>query len=237
MSECSARRLQDQRGDIVVGRQQIRDTSGIVRRDDKRVLNHPRRNAGRAARRERNLVVPSVKMARETDYLALAGESARKAERQVRGLGSGSRKAHLRGGRNHLLHQFRPLDFERMRCPIVRAFSHLGRDGIHHQGMIVTEDERTVPSQIVHVLVAVHVPFARTRGPFDVHRMRLQVSAEVRDAVGQQRPGACGQHSRARCLIRVGAQDVRSLQRDRLSGHASYVIADRPALQDGLNGA
>ena len=75
--------------------------------------------------------------------------------------------------------------------------------------MIVAEDQRAVSAEIIDVLVAVHVPFARARGPLDINRVRLQIAADMRDAIRQQRFGPFVEGAGARRLLRIGAEDFR----------------------------
>ena len=88
-------------------------------------------NAGRHAavevrhRAGRDLVVPAVKVADEAHHLRLAGEGAREAQREMRGLGARRREAHALGARDQALDQLRPAHLELVRGAPVRALRHL----------------------------------------------------------------------------------------------------------------
>src|SRR5215831_520389 len=114
-------------------------------------------------------------MACEANQFGLARESPRQPQSQVRGLGSRSGEAHLLGRRNHFMDQLRPFDFERMRCAVMRAFGCLRGDRFGYGGMIVTQEKRAVPPDIIDVFVAIYVPLARALSPLDKNRVRLQM--------------------------------------------------------------
>lgn len=149
-----------------------------------------------------------MEMAGEADDLALAREGARHAQCQQRGFGAGKREAYALGRRKQFANELRPFDLERVRSTVVRALPQLFGDGGDHAWMIVAQDEGAVAAEIIDVLISVGVPFVRAVGPLDVDRMRLQVSAGVRHAVGQQRFGALVERSAARRLRGIRAQNL-----------------------------
>src|SRR5262245_46389472 len=101
------------------------------------------------------MVVPSMEMAGEADNLVLAGEDTGDAERQVGGLSSRSCETHAFCRRNHLMDELGPLDFQLVRCPIMRAFRYLGGHTFDYHRVIVTEDKRTVSAEVIDVLVTI----------------------------------------------------------------------------------
>ena len=50
--------------------------------------------------------------------------------------------------------------------------------------MVVTQQQRTVAHNVVHVLVAIDVPLARAGRAFDVDRVGLHVADVVSDSAG-----------------------------------------------------
>ena len=68
----------------------------------------------------------------------------------------------------------------------MHALCDLRRDRFHDCRIIVTENQRAVSAEIIDVLVAVDIPFARARGTLHIDRVRLQETTDVGYAVGQQ---------------------------------------------------
>ena len=90
----------------------------------------------------------------------------------------------------------------------------------------MTKDESAVSAQIIDVLVAVHIPFARARGTLHIDRVWLQEAANVGNAVRQYRFGTLVQCSGTGRLLRIGAEDLRFRKWDGPNSHATYDIAD-----------
>ena len=108
------------------------------------------------------------------------------------------------------------------------ALRGLRRDRFHDCRITVTKDQRAVSAEIVDVLVAVHIPFARARGPLHIDRVRLQEAANVGNAVRQQGFGPVVQGSGAGRFFRIGAEDLRFRKGEGPRSHATYDIADGP---------
>jgi hypothetical protein len=106
------------------------------------------------------MVVPAVKVPGEADDLALSGECARHTQRQVRRLCSGHCEPHSLRGWNQALDLLGPLDLQGMARSVMRTLRGLPDDRVHDRRMIVPENQRAVPTEIVHILVAIHVPLA-----------------------------------------------------------------------------
>jgi hypothetical protein len=68
---------------------------------------------------------------------------------------------------------------------VMDALCGLPRDRLHDCRITVTKDESAVSAQIIDVLVAVHIPFARARGTLHIDRVWLQEAADVGNAVRQ----------------------------------------------------
>lgn len=126
----------------------------------------------------------------------------------MRGLGTGVQEAYPFDRGNQFVNEFGPLDFQGVRRAIMNAFGQLGRHGIHHCRVIVTEDQRPVSAEMIDVFVPIDVPLPRAGGAFDIHRVRFQVPADVGDPVVQQRCGSGVQGAGGRSLVRVGAENV-----------------------------
>ena len=56
----------------------------------------------------------------------------------------------------------------------MRTEFHLPLDRLHHDGCAMAEQQRAVAAEIVDVLVAIDVPFARTRAAGGVDRIGQQ---------------------------------------------------------------
>src|SRR5207245_8808290 len=78
--------------------------------------------------------------------------------------------------------------------------------GFHDRWIAVTEEQRAVASEIVHVAVSVDVPFAGAIGAVDEDGMREQVAGVVRDAAGEDpaRLGVAGLRGWSLANIRFG---------------------------------
>ena len=226
LSECGAGRLENQRRDIVARSEPVLHLPEIVRRGHQRIFHDAGNNARRAAGRKTNMVMPAMEVPGEADDLALAGECARHAQREVRRLRTGNRETHPLCGWDQLLNQFGPLHFQSVAGAVMGALCGLRRDRFHDCRITVTKDQRAVSAEIIDVLVAVHIPFARARGPLHIDRVRLQEAADVGNAVRQQRFGTVVQGSGTGRLFRIGAEDLRFRQGDGPNSHATYDIAD-----------
>ena len=99
----------------------------VVRRGYQSVFNNTGDDARSATRREADMIVPAVEMPCKADNLALAGERARHAQRQMRRLRPSYREANSFGGRNQLLDKFAPADFQRVTRAVVCAVREVVR--------------------------------------------------------------------------------------------------------------
>ena len=226
LSKCRSGRLENQRRDVVARSEPVLHLLEVIRRGHQSVLHDSGNDTGRAAGRKANMVMPAMEVPGEAYDLALAGECARHAQREVRGLRAGHRETHPLCGWDHLLNQFGPLHFQCVAGAVMYALRGLRRDRFHDCRLTVTKDQRAVSAEIIDVLVAVHIPFARARGPLHIDRVRLQEAADVGNAVRQQRFGPVVQGSGTGRLFRIGAEDLRLRQWDGPNSHATYDIAD-----------
>lgn len=56
-----------------------------------------------------------------------------------------------------------------------------------HFGVIVPEDQRAMAAEIVHIFVAINIPFARTIGVIDINLMGAHVPPIMGDTAGHLR--------------------------------------------------
>src|SRR6185503_15792639 len=148
-----------------------------------------------AARRD--LVVPAVEMADEPHDLRLARICARQPQREVRCLGSRGREAHAIGRWDKPLHKRGPLHFELMRRAPMGAERNLPLHRFDDRRMAVAVEQRAVTTKVVDILVAVDVPFARSRRARDVDGVGRRDSGIVRQARRQDFTRLGVQHGRA----------------------------------------
>ena len=170
-----------------------------------------------------HLIVPAVEMADEAHHLRLGRVGARKAQREMRRLRARRREAHALGARDQPLHQLGPAHLELVRGAPMGALRHLLLHRLDHGRMGVAEQQRAVAAEIVDILVAVDVPFARPRGALPRRSDRARACASHASA----RPGspcrpprraspspACGRGIRSR-----SCELVRAAERCRSSTH------------------
>ena len=89
------------------------------------------------------------------------------------------------GGRNQLLNEFAPVDFQRVTGAVVGAVADLRGHGIEDGGMIVAQNQRAVAAEVVHIFVSIDVPLMRPRSPIYINWMRFHVPPDVGNTVGQ----------------------------------------------------
>ena len=95
----------------------------------------------------------------------------------------------------------RPLQLELVRGSVVRAARQLGHHSLDHGRVAVAEQQRAMASDVVDVLISVHVPLARSGRARHEWRVRLEVAAYMGDAVGEQADSAGMKPGRARRLF------------------------------------
>jgi len=187
----SARRFEHHRRDVVAALEQLHDRTDIVGGHQDRQVGHALGNArGRRAVIVRggargDVVVPAMEVADEADDLVLAGMGAGEADRHVRGFRARRGETDFLGRRDQLAHEFGPTHLELVAGTIVRPEIHLPLHGLDDGGMRMAEQHRAVTTEVIHVLVAIDVPFARPHGTRDVNRIRVEVARIVRDAARQ----------------------------------------------------
>ena len=89
----------------------------------------------------------------------------------------------------------------------MRTFRDLLTHRLHNGWMIVTEEQRTVTTEIIDVLVSIDVPFARPLRLRDEERIGCKVARVVRHAAREESTGTLRKSSRSWCFRSVCAPD------------------------------
>ncbi len=63
----------------------------------------------------------------------------------------------------------------------------------HHLRIVVAEEKRAVATEVIDILVAVDIPFARPLGALDIDAVRLDVARVMRDPARQDVDGLGGE--------------------------------------------
>jgi hypothetical protein len=90
---------------------------------------------------------------------------------------------------------------------VVGAEIQLSVDGLHDADVVVSQQQRTVPAVVVHVLIAVDIPFARTLGAIHVDGIRIQLPGVVHDTARQHLARPRCQHLRSGSSLAIGGDD------------------------------
>jgi hypothetical protein len=155
----------------------------------------------------RDMVVPAVEMPEKADDLVLTREGAGQAQREVGRFGTRGSEADALGARYQLLDQLCPAQLELVRRPEMRAERHLSLHCRDDFRRAVAEQQGAVPTEVVHVLMAVHAPFARSRGPFDEQRIRIEDARIVREPTRERRFCTLVERGRFRGLRAIALED------------------------------
>ena len=108
--------------------------------------------------------MPAVKVVAELDYPGLPRVRPGEPDCHHGRLGPGAVKAQLFDRGHETLHPGRPPDLELGAAPEVGPFPDLSAHRLDYAGVGMTEYESAVPHHVAQVLVAVHIPLARS-GP------------------------------------------------------------------------
>jgi hypothetical protein len=215
LTETGSGRFQDDRGDVVVALDDASRCLDVVGGRQQDIVGNLGQHAGRGravemvADAECDMILPAMEMAEEADDLRLAGKRAREAERHQIGLGARRGEAHLLGAGNQFLHQRAPAYFQLVARSVMRAMVELRVRGFDDLGMVVAEQQRTVAAEIVDILVAVDIPFARSLRPVDIEAIRIETPGIVRQAAREDIAGLLRKAGRTRRLLAVGGNDTR----------------------------
>jgi len=188
---AGAERLDQHGGDVVACGQQVLHGGHVVDRHEDDAGRDFAQHAGRGRAvevvlgAERDVVVPAVEVALETDDLFLAARGARDSQREVRCLSAGRREAHALGGRHHLADELRPLDLKLGAGGKVHALLQLRLRGGDDLRVLVAEQQRAVAAVVVDVFVAVEIPFAGAERVVAVDAVGPQPAGVVDDAARQ----------------------------------------------------
>ena len=179
-----------------------------------------------------HMIVPAVKMTFEADELCGPRMGAGEAQRQQRGLGPGCGEAHPHRAGHQRLDQPGPGDFFGMACAEMGAGAQLRLGGLGHIGVPVAQNKCPVTDEIIHVFVAVHVPFAGALGPLHIERMRILVADIVADAARKPAQGFGVKPGRARRPLPIGGFEAAGPDGCCLIRHGDsliYISASSPA--------
>ena len=182
-----ARRLQDHRGDVVVGLQGALDLLRVVGRDHVRQRGHLGRDAAHvAASARQQQVVPAVEMVREPQDVGLAGVSSRQTKGKHRRFRAGRREPHALRRGHKPLHQSRPLDLLTVAGAEVRPLLQRIGYRLNHLRPPMAEQQGAVAHDVVNVLVAVDVPLAAAVGVSYDNGERHHVAGVVGHPIGEE---------------------------------------------------
>src|SRR5436305_6014194 len=78
-----------------------------------------------------------------------------------------------------------------------------------HGGMVMAEQQGAVAAEIVDILVAVDIPFARPLGALDIDAVGLDVAGIVGNAARQDVIGLGGETLGASGALAIGGDDLR----------------------------
>ncbi len=158
-------RLDDDRGDLVLG-EEVVDGLEVVERRGQRVgggalrdsgrVREPERRDARARLHEQEVGVPVV-AARELDDRLAAGERARKPQRAHRRLGARGHEADELDARQRIADEPRELELERARRAEARTTADCVLQRGDHPWVRVAEDQRPPREDVVDVAIPVDV--------------------------------------------------------------------------------
>ena len=188
-THVGARRLQDDRGDVVVVLERPFERFYVVGGQNYHGAERLSRYAADSLGSSHEVVAPAVEVVLELDDLRLSGVGARHANGHHIGLGAGAMKADLLGAWDQLPDPVAPLHFEFGRAGEVGASGHLLLDRADDLRAGVSKNQRAVSREVVQDAVAVHIVLGRALSVSVVELERVLASRVVGHPVREEGAG------------------------------------------------
>ena len=120
--------------------------------------------------------MPAVKIREESDYFVPTGKGSCKAQRQMGGFSTRCGEPYTVGAWNESLNNTGPRQFVSVIGAKMGALVERFMNCRKHFRMPMAEQQCTVATEVINILMAVHIPFSRSLCTVDKHAVGSKMS-------------------------------------------------------------